>query len=996
MKRNFTIFSLSFICLVMLSLLVVSSFGKQESTAFNSDTVKGLHDRAERKHARVEGYRTWLNSMKANPTTGKVEMADVFAAREQMKEYFQQASSGERGGSTLNLAWETMGPTNVGGRTRIILLDKNNPDRMYAGGASGGLFYSNNGGLEWFPHPQNAEFSSLLICAMDQAANGDIYFGTGEYWADYFDGSFGSYTHGFVGDGVFKAPAVTGDEIPTFAQLSATVPTPADLGSTSGVAWAYVNRIACSPLDANIVVAATNTGLKISKDGGNSWENCEGGGSLLSSVSDDAKFDNQGYLHAISSSLRKYYRSTTTADPAVLDELGTGLPVGSTRRVLAIAPSDNNYVYIYSAKSGTYGCQGVFQSTDMGVNFAQITEEASEFFNPNGTGANTTWNMCIAVKPDDPQRIYIGGQIQAWTWNGIGGSWTAMTSSGYPAWYPKYIHADQHFITFHPENPEIMYYGSDGGVSRSLNASSLYPDFATLNKGLNFYQANGVAIGIEGEAMGGSQDNGTQYVNFDLNSELQSVEVLGGDGGKTEISHIRPEYLFGTFFSITANGNGAALRRSVNEGSSMAAIYDCNIDGGTSNCTQDGLADGGTDFVTPFVLWENYDLFKTFEPVLTGGSVEYPAGSGDFYEIGDEVNYLGRDITLSATSLYESRLYQAVKTNLWVTTGALFNSTEAPSWFKILPSTSGTISAIEYDNSGDVVYVGTENGRLYRVSGLLTANFEYVDVDGNPETAGVFNAATAGITSFTYANIFPGKITGISINRNNPDEVAISIGGYGVDQNVWITDNCLDGDAATFECVADGGSLPNIPVYDILLLSSDNDKLLIATEFGIWSYSISSGSPWTLENGFVVGEIGPGFVPVFEVREDWVRAKDCLGIYVGTHGNGFYRATNLANAECDFTTVSSGPIQEEIIAGITLAPNPADIYTNANIILNEAALVEISIVNLSGATVKNYGATNYPSGVQNINLDVRDLTPGTYLVVFEINGVLNSKRLVVI
>ena len=60
------------------------------------------------------------------------------------------------------------------------------------------------------------------------------------------------------------------------------------------------------------------------------------------------------------------------------------------------------------------------------------------------------------------------------------------------------------------------------------------------------------------------------------------------------------------------------------------------------------------------------------------------------------------------------------------------------------------------------------------------------------------------------------------------------------------------------------------------MLSSDNDKLLIATEFGIWSYSISSGSPWTLENGFVVGEIGPGFVPVFEVREDWVRALMCV------------------------------------------------------------------------------------------------------------------------
>jgi len=996
MKRNFTIFSLSFISLVFLSVLVVNSFAKQDASGFTSDTITGLHERAERKEARVEGYRTWLNSMKANPKTGKVEMEDVFAAREQMREYYQKVEESGRGGSLLNLEWQTMGPSNVGGRTRIILIDKNNPDRMYAGGASGGLYYSDNGGLEWFPHPQNDEFSSLLICGMDQAANGDIYFGTGEYWADYYDGSFGSYTHGFVGDGMYKAAAVTGADLPTFTQLTATIPTPGEIGSTSGVTWAYVNRVTCNPTNANMVAAATNTGLKISTDGGTSWSNCEGGGTPLSGITDDAKFDKEGYLHAISSSQRKYYRSNNTADPATMDELGEGLPVGSTRRALAVAPSDNNYVYIYSAKTGTYGLQGIFQSTDKGANFVQISEEASDFFNPNGTSANITWNVCIAVKPDNPERIYIGGQIQSWTWDGASGSWTPMTSSGYPAWYPKYIHADQHFITFHPENPEIMYFGSDGGVSRTTNSSAQYPDFATLNKGLNFYQSHGIAIGIEGEAMGGSQDNGSQYVNFDLNSELQAVEVLGGDGGKTEISRMRPEYLFGTFFSVTANGNGAVLRRSVNEGSSMASIYDCNIDGGVTNCTQDGLADGGTDFVTPFVLWENYDLYATFKDVITGGTVEYPAGSGNFYTNGDVVNYLGRDITLSITALYESRLYHAVKNNLWVTTGALFNSTEAPQWFKILPATSGTVSAIEYDKTGDIVYVGTENGRLYRISGLLTANFEYVDVDGDPETAGVFSPATAGIVSFTYANVFPGKITGISMDRNDPDRVAISIGGYGVDQNVWFTDNCLSDDAAVFQCLSDGGALPNIPVYDILMHVTDNDKLIIGTEFGVWSYSITSGGDWTQENGAVAGGVGPGNVPVFEVREDWIRDTDCFAIYIGTHGNGYYRATNLAAGTCDFTTVSSGPIQEEIIAGIVLAPNPADTYTTANVTLNETAVMSITVVNLTGVTVKNYGAANYASGMHNINLDVRDLTPGTYLVVFEINGYVISKRLVVI
>ncbi len=992
MKRSFTFYSMVATGLILTALLTfrVMTDGNEQGSQSLS-----LNEEAEEKNA-PGGYRDWLLSMRANPLTGKVELQDVLNAREQMRAYFDQAKAGERGGTTLNLQWENFGPNNVGGRSRALLIDRNNTDRMYAAGASGGLYYTDNGGLEWFPHPQNDEFSSLLICAIDQAANGDIYFGTGEYWADYFDGSFGSYTHGFVGDGMYKASAVAGADLPTFSQLTATIPTPAEIGSTSGATWAYVNRVTTHPTDANIVVAATNTGLKITTDGGTTWNNCEGGGAPLTGPSDDAKFDSDGYLHAISGSLHKYYRSNNTTDPATLDELGVGMPSGSTRRALAVAPSDGNYVYVYSAKSGTYGLQGVFQSVDRGANFVQITEEANDFFNPNGTGANQTWNVCIGVNPANPQRIYIGGQIESWTWDGASGSWTPMTSSGYPAWYPKYIHADHHYITFPPDynkdTKDVMYFVSDGGISRTLNASAQYPDFGTLNKGLNFYQAHGVASGILGEVMGGSQDNGTQLVDFKQNSEFQSFEWLGGDGGKVEISKIRPEYLFGTFFYVGAGGQGAALRRSVNFGGSASNMYDPNLDD-----DQDGLADGGTDFVTTFVLWENYKLYETFKDVLTGGSVEYPAGSGDFYSEGDEVNYEGRDIILNRNGLSESRFMHAVKNKLWITPGALFNSTEAPEWFRVIASTSGNISAIEYDNTGDIVYVGTENGRLYRVSGVLTANYEYVDVDGDPETAGVFDPATAGLTTFTYANIFPGKITGISIDRDNPDQIAISIGGFGVDQNVWMSEDALSDDAAIFTCISDGGALPNIPAYDILVHVADPDKLLLATEFGVWSYSISGGSDWTQESMGVDGSVGPGNVPVFEIREDFVRETDCMAIYIGTHGNGYYRSTTLAAGGCDFTTVSAGPIQEEIIAGIALAPNPAADYTNASFTLERSVdNMNISLMSLAGVTVRNYGSASYAEGAHTVYLDVKSITPGTYLVVFNFDGRIETRKLVVI
>ena len=139
-----------------------------------------------------------------------------------------------------------------------------------------------------------------------------------------------------------------------------------------------------------------------------------------------------------------------------------------------------------------------------------------------------------------------------------------------------------------------------------------------------------------------------------------------------------------------------------------------------------------------------------------------------------------------------------------------------------------------------------------------------------------------------------------------------------------------------------------------------------------------------------------GNVPVFEVREDFVRELDCRAIYIGTHGNGYYRSTTLANTDCDFTTVSAGPIQEEIIAGITLAPNPAGDYTNATFTMERSVdNMTIQLVNLSGMVVRNFGTAAYNEGTHVVTLDVRTVTPGTYLVVFNYDGRTETRKLVV-
>jgi hypothetical protein len=930
---------------------------------------EGMYEEKEGESAK--GYAEYMFSLRKNPQTGSLTSDDILLGRIQVKEALQLA--GSRGGSTLGLEWQSMGPNNVGGRTRALAFDKDNPTRMYAGSVSGGLFISDNAGLEWYPSPANETLEALSITSIAVSADGTIYIGGGESQTGYYTG-FGSFTPGFPGNGVYKST----DHGVTFTSLEETVPTPSTIGGEGD--WAYINRIACHPTDANKLVVAHNGGISYSLDGGDTWDFATSTTAMSAFVGADAVFDSDGNAHVIYNT--RYYKSSS--DISVFNQIGSGLPTGG-RTLLAVAQSDPNYCYVIATSGSTNELVGIYRSTDGGNNFSAIsTAGTSLFFDLNGQGY---YNLCIAVNPADKDMVYAGGTYESYKWTAGTGSWTPMSYWAYPEWYPQYIHADQHFFAFRPDNPEIMYFCSDGGISRTLNAMDVTPDFQSMNKGYSTYQCYGVGFGLFGEVVGGSQDNGTQYISFEENSDLQAITFVGGDGGRAEVSRIRPEYLFGAVYF-------GELRRSVNSGASTGSIFDCNIDkaggSGSGACNPNGLPDNGAEFVTIFKLWENWNLYSTFKDVLYGGSVEYPAGSGTTYVLNDVVNYEGRDIMLTRSGLSESRLYLAANSNLWMTNGALFNSTEAPTWFKVLPSTLGIVSAIETDNSGDIVYVGTANGRLYRIEGLLGASYEYVD--------GAWDAASAGITSYLYPETFPvggstSRITGISINKDNPDQIVVSTAGYGVDDNIFYSDNALSNDDATFTSIAD--ELPNIPVYGVLLESYSDEHVLAATEFGVWSYNLSTGGAWTQE------ATNLGGVPVLEIREGFIRDVSCEAIYLGTHGRGFFRSTTLAPGTCDFSLKNDSmavesPIQEEIIAGIAVSPNPSDNYAEVTLTLTEAATITTKIYAMSGLLVRNYGSSEKTAGTNRYTIDVSGINAGTYLLSFEIDGAVVSKKISII
>ncbi|MGB0175762.1 MAG: WD40/YVTN/BNR-like repeat-containing protein, partial [Owenweeksia sp.] len=167
----------------------------------------------------AQGAMQWLHKLRANQITGEVDPKDVEKAYEQIALLKSKKSS------ALNLQWEEMGPSTIGGRTRAILIDPNNSQIMFAGAVSGGLFKTTNGGATW---QKVVGLGNPIITSLAMAPNGDMYYGTGE---GMYAGANGEGSSGFRGEGVFKST----DGGATFTQLAATA------------SWNAVGKVAVDP-----------------------------------------------------------------------------------------------------------------------------------------------------------------------------------------------------------------------------------------------------------------------------------------------------------------------------------------------------------------------------------------------------------------------------------------------------------------------------------------------------------------------------------------------------------------------------------------------------------------------------------------------------------------------------------------------------------------------------------------------------------------------------
>lgn len=534
---------------------------------------EGYNEDGEKKKARSE----FLHSMRANQNTGKIGFENIKQARQQVKQQTNSSSSRKSAGE---LSWQEMGPDDIGGRCRAILIDQDDPKKMWAGGVSGGLFYSTNAGATWEEHDVNYKMMTTTVSCITQAPNGDIYFGTGEFFTTSNDGNV--QMPGVPGEGIYKS--TDGGE--TFTHLAKT--SISDSNSNS-VRWAYVNEIAADPNNSSRIFAATQRGLMVTEDGGQSWNQVNSADiPNPNEVAREVEIGPDGSIYATINQV--YYKAAPGSSSNFKKRSGIGgfpSEQNSHNRIeFATSPTDKNYVYSLICNNSD-ALAGVYKSVDGGKNWQSIAPSASQgSFNP--LGQQGSYDMTIQVDPSNKDRIYVGGQLELYNYSEAN-SWSLV---GF--WSPnnptnkQYVHADMHEIKFNPKNPEKMYVGTDGGVFLTKNADEQYPDFVMRNQGFNVTQFYAATGSKSGRLIGGTQDNGTREINYSQNTPLNSQEVKGGDGGDVAASTINPrisfaEYVYGD------------MERSTDGGQNYANFFDACVSLGEL---------GDALFIAPIELWE--------------------------------------------------------------------------------------------------------------------------------------------------------------------------------------------------------------------------------------------------------------------------------------------------------------------------------------------------------------------------------------------------------
>ena len=404
-----------------------------------------------------------------------------------------------------------VGPAAMSGRITAIDAIHENPQIIYAGSASGGLWKSTSGGITWTPIFDEQKVHSIGAISIYQKNPNIIWVGTGE----------GNPRNSLnMGLGVYKSM----DAGQTWQAMG--------LEKTKAI-----HRIIVHPDDPNTVYVGAigspwgeqeDRGVYKTTDGGKTWQKIlyidakTGVGEMIMDPNNPNKIFVNMWEH------RRYPWFFKSGGPSSglhvtidggetwkkLDEKN-GLPKGDLGRMgLAMSKANSQKVYalIESSKNALY------VSEDGGNNFKLINDKPE-------IGDRPFYYFEIYADPKNADRIYTLYSRVGMSEDGRNSFTQILSYEG--------VHPDHHAWYINPNDPKLMIDGNDGGLN------------ITRDGGKTWYFAENIPVGqwyhinVDNEVpyniYGGLQDNGSwvgpAYVwRIDGIRNTYWQEIMFGDG----------------------------------------------------------------------------------------------------------------------------------------------------------------------------------------------------------------------------------------------------------------------------------------------------------------------------------------------------------------------------------------------------------------------------------------------------------------------------------
>jgi photosystem II stability/assembly factor-like uncharacterized protein len=382
----------------------------------------------------------------------------------------------------------SIGPAGMSGRVTSIDVVSSDMDVIYAGTASGGLWKSMSGGVEWKSIFDDQKAHSIGAVAVNQSNPDIIWVGTGEGNPRNSQSS---------GNGVYKS--IDGGSSWTHLGLDDS---------------RNIHRIILNPDDPDVAYIGvqgpawgeTETrGVYRTQDGGVTFERVlfnnvrTGIGDMVVDPS------NPDHLIAAMWEFRRWpwffksggegsgmYVTWDGGDTWTRKTDKEGLPKGELGRMgLAFSVNEPEIVYalIESKKNALY------KSTDGGRKWKKINDK-------DGVVGRPFYYADLYVDPENENRLYnVGSTIRV---SEDGG---ANFRSWQPSYSSKGIHPDHHALWVSSLDPDFIIDGNDGGMSISRDKGKTWRFVENLPVA-QFYHIN-VDNEFPYNVMGGMQDNGS-------------------------------------------------------------------------------------------------------------------------------------------------------------------------------------------------------------------------------------------------------------------------------------------------------------------------------------------------------------------------------------------------------------------------------------------------------------------------------------------------------